>query len=232
MDKLTFTVEMTKALAWPAVLAGSAAYFRREISLAFRAAIGVFRRLKKLSYGGVSGELVDAVVSAAQTSEIKAVEAAEKLVKEDNSAEEKERLVRDLQAATSEAERWKKAANTLMKSDALPAATPSSRLLNDMARSGLKEIVSALSAEKIVELSKSKKEDELFSLINDFIRESTRMDKPFTNSFPIALYSFRELGLILSDNTISPYGLKLVVDVANGKSVYPSNWTGTKVYLS
>jgi len=219
MDKWTVLVEMTKAIAWPAVIAGIALGFRKEISQSFGAAISAFERLKKISYAGVTGEMVDAFSAAAIASEEKVDITTKKLVNEELTPEERERLVNELKAATAESDQLRKAVNNLTAVQSLNSPNPSSVVMLNVAMRGLREIVDELTPDKIIDLDKSKRHDELYFYIDKFIKESTKKDRAFSKIFPITITSLRNFGIITSDNSITPYGVNLIVEIASGKSL-------------
>ncbi|MCT9812428.1 hypothetical protein N0K08_17430 [Acidovorax sp. Be4] len=219
MDEWTVLVEMTKATAWPAVIAGIAFGFRKEISQSFGAAVSAFERLKKISYAGVTGEMVDAFSAAAIASEEKVDITTKKLVNEELTAEERERLVNELKAATTEADQLRKAVDNLTTAQSLNSENPSDVVMLNVAIRGLREIVDGITTVRVVELDKSKRHDELFMVINRFIKESIQKDRPFSNIFPITIHSLRNFGILTNDNSITPYGVSLIVDMASGRGL-------------
>lgn len=221
MEKLTFAVEITKALAWPAVVAGGAAYFRDEIKLLLSTAVNTFDRMRKVSYGGIeitSEVAVATIATAAAASDDKAEEMKNRITNEQLSPDDRAKLLEDLKAATLETQRLQAILASLNTAQA-SSELEQNKYSMDVKKIGLRAIVTGITAEKILYLFDSGKIDELSLIIDRFLEEATMPGNNTPGISRALIKIMASVGTLAPDGKVTPIGLRRITDRARRMSL-------------
>ncbi|MGD9756417.1 MAG: hypothetical protein AB7U71_02715 [Comamonas sp.] len=196
MDKLTFTVEITKALAWPSVVLVGIWTFRAPLIRLLISVRRSLRRVHRMKIGDVELEIAaDAAKTAADAAKVEADKAAEKIVTGELPTTEKEQLLEQIKHATAKAERFE----TLYKE--IRSARPSETISvsRNAARNLWGVIAAKIGFERIDAAFKDPSPVPRVSIIKEFRDQLGQLSK---QNYGMLLNT----GYIGPDNEISSYG--------------------------
>lgn len=221
MDKPTFIVELAKALAWPLLVAGLAAFFRREVVRLVATASRVFRRAKTVEALGVKVALEErtqrAVDIAAQATRDEIEVVKDRLTKGEIAPEEKAKLVDDLQTKAEEL-----AAIQLLRESWGRAEAPSTRPYRPFVTSQpspgalqiLDEIVDAIGRERVRAFDREHRTEAVADEINRVVAEISASSGLVHGLNAAALVAIRVAGIIDQNDEATSLGVYLALKSA------------------
>lgn len=201
MDCLTFAVELTKALAWPVLIAGCAFGFRRHVTTLVAATSRVLRQARRVNAWGLEVEAATEAVVTSKVSEV--ADIGQRLASDDLQPAEREALKTRLRAASDEVERLngvllklQSIRSSLLSGDARALLDGVALYKGDISPGRkliLRRMAATIGADKIIELSqKAESYKALYDAFNRLAQEvgqNQHLDRGLNGSARFALQS-------------------------------------------